>query len=301
MLRSQGIPARMVIGYHGGELNYVGNYYLVRQRDAHAWVEAYLAPYEIPDGAIYPEERHAGGGWLRLDPTPSEERNKPLSQLNLLDRASKSVDYARWLWSDYVTRLTDERQRNAILDPLALDHRFSLAKVVQLESWKSVAERITGTDLTRLGRESFSWRGGLAAMLACLGIYLTYRFVRSLGPLLHMLGRRLGRDSPIQSHSVEFYRQLESVLARLGLHREVTQTQRQFAREAARSLAASPHHAHVSGIPGQIVEAFYRVRFGHRLPDPQQEVEIRRQLQTLEQAVQQILAQATSPLAPVKP
>ena len=70
MLRSQNIPARLVVGYRGGEFNYVGNYYVVRQRDAHAWVEAHVKPEEIPAGAIYREEQHAGGGWLRLDPTP---------------------------------------------------------------------------------------------------------------------------------------------------------------------------------------------------------------------------------------
>ena len=44
MLRSQNIPARMVIGFKGGEFNTVGNYYQVRQLHAHAWVEAFLEP-----------------------------------------------------------------------------------------------------------------------------------------------------------------------------------------------------------------------------------------------------------------
>ena len=53
LLRAAGVPARVVTGYHGGEYNRVGGYYVVRQSDAHAWAEAWLP----------------GRGWLRLDPT----------------------------------------------------------------------------------------------------------------------------------------------------------------------------------------------------------------------------------------
>jgi transglutaminase-like putative cysteine protease len=52
LLRGAGIPARIVTGYQGGELNPRGNYLIVRQSDAHAWAEVLL------DGA-----------WERFDPT----------------------------------------------------------------------------------------------------------------------------------------------------------------------------------------------------------------------------------------
>ena len=48
MLRSQGIPARVVLGYRCDEWNGPGKCYQVRQSDAHAWVEAYLAAGDIP-------------------------------------------------------------------------------------------------------------------------------------------------------------------------------------------------------------------------------------------------------------
>ncbi|PVZ20150.1 Transglutaminase-like enzymes, putative cysteine proteases [Pseudomonas sp. URIL14HWK12:I9] len=53
VLRAAGIPARMVVGYQGGELNPGGNYLSVRQYDAHAWVEYW----------------QAGQGWQAVDPT----------------------------------------------------------------------------------------------------------------------------------------------------------------------------------------------------------------------------------------
>ncbi|MBA3902575.1 MAG: DUF3488 domain-containing protein [Rhodocyclaceae bacterium] len=53
MMRAAGIPARVVTGYQGGEQNPVDGYFIVRQSDAHAWAEVWLA----------------NKGWVRIDPT----------------------------------------------------------------------------------------------------------------------------------------------------------------------------------------------------------------------------------------
>jgi len=53
LMRAAGVPARIVTGYQGGELNTVDQYWTVRQSDAHAWAEVWL-----------PER-----GWTRVDPT----------------------------------------------------------------------------------------------------------------------------------------------------------------------------------------------------------------------------------------
>src|SRR5262249_46375106 len=53
LMRLAGIPARVVVGYLGGEYNDLGHFFLVRQADSHAWCEVWLA--EI--------------GWTRVDPT----------------------------------------------------------------------------------------------------------------------------------------------------------------------------------------------------------------------------------------
>jgi len=65
LMRSAGIPARVVTGYQGGEYNPVGDYWLIRQADAHAWAEIWL-----PDK-----------GWERVDPTAAvapERIERPL-------------------------------------------------------------------------------------------------------------------------------------------------------------------------------------------------------------------------------
>ena len=53
LMRLAGVPARVVVGYLGGEYNDLGHFVLVRQADAHAWCEVWL-----------PES-----GWTRVDPT----------------------------------------------------------------------------------------------------------------------------------------------------------------------------------------------------------------------------------------
>jgi protein-glutamine gamma-glutamyltransferase len=53
LMRAAGVPARVVTGYQGGEINPVDGFLTVRQSDAHAWAEIWLA----------------GQGWVRIDPT----------------------------------------------------------------------------------------------------------------------------------------------------------------------------------------------------------------------------------------
>ena len=53
LMRALNIPARIVTGYQGGELNALDGYWVVRQSDAHAWAEVW----------------QAGLGWTRVDPT----------------------------------------------------------------------------------------------------------------------------------------------------------------------------------------------------------------------------------------
>jgi hypothetical protein len=86
LLRDAGIPARVVTGYQGGEINPRGGYMIVRQSDAHAWTEALVdgawqrfdptaavAPSRIergiggalPDSESLPRFARLSGGWLK--------------------------------------------------------------------------------------------------------------------------------------------------------------------------------------------------------------------------------------------
>lgn len=123
LMRAAGVPARVVGGYQGGEINPVDQYLVVRQSDAHAWAEVWFA----------------GKGWVRFDPTtvvaPARidsgiqtamaggETLPALVQLNA--PWLKSLRY-RWEainngWNQWVLGYNTERQR-ALLQHLGIDH-----------------------------------------------------------------------------------------------------------------------------------------------------------------------------------
>jgi transglutaminase-like putative cysteine protease len=66
LMRTAGIPARVVVGYLGGEYNDLGHFFLVRQADAHAWCEVWLP----------------GSGWTRVDPTTAVAPGRASLDLN---------------------------------------------------------------------------------------------------------------------------------------------------------------------------------------------------------------------------
>jgi len=120
LMRAANIPSRIVGGYLGGELNPFGNYLIVRQSDAHAWVEVWL-----PDK-----------GWVRVDPTsvvaperieqgpaqalPPEERATflKLPDLGPISRYAKQIrlrwDALNTHWNRRIMGYSYQRQKNLL-------------------------------------------------------------------------------------------------------------------------------------------------------------------------------------------
>lgn len=116
MLRAAGVPARIVTGYQGGELNPVDGYLIVRQSDAHAWVEVWTA----------------AGGWLRVDPTAAAvpiriesglaaavPATDPLPLLGRADLTWLRALRFNWealanYWNQWVVGYNAERQRDLL-------------------------------------------------------------------------------------------------------------------------------------------------------------------------------------------
>jgi transglutaminase-like putative cysteine protease len=80
LMRAAGIPARVVTGYQGGYWNKLGNYLLVRNSDAHAWSEVWLA----------------GRGWVRVDPTAAVRPERV--SLGATAAAGDQLDWYRRDW-----------------------------------------------------------------------------------------------------------------------------------------------------------------------------------------------------------
>ncbi len=125
LMRAAGVPARVVIGYQGGEYNPLGKHYVIRQSDAHAWAEVWL-----------PER-----GWVRVDPTsavaPSRVENgvdaalagEDLAALRQL-RAPGWLRDLRWgfdgltyKWQRWVLEY-DRGQQNRLLEQAGMGNRL---------------------------------------------------------------------------------------------------------------------------------------------------------------------------------
>jgi transglutaminase-like putative cysteine protease len=82
LLRSLGLPARLVNGFAGGRENWIGDFVELSRSDAHAWVEVHY-------------ER---AGWVRYDPTPADLRARPLPAASLAERARELASALELWW-----------------------------------------------------------------------------------------------------------------------------------------------------------------------------------------------------------
>ena len=117
LLRAAGVPARVVVGYQGGTWNQLENYLLVRQSDAHAWVEVWSEQrgwYLIdPTAAVAPNRIEQG-----LDDALSEEEKglvqSPWSGSEFLWRLQMQWDAATYLWQRWVLSYDEEAQEGLL-------------------------------------------------------------------------------------------------------------------------------------------------------------------------------------------
>src|SRR5260370_21513099 len=108
MLRSEGIPSRVVAGFQHGEWNPYGRYFMVRLSDARSWVEACVD----------------GRGWVAFDPSPrGEVASTPPGSVSLY------LDAARMRWYRYVINwsLGDQVHLAASVHRQATDVRVGLS------------------------------------------------------------------------------------------------------------------------------------------------------------------------------
>ena len=129
MLRSIGVPARVVAGFQQGEWNPYGRYFMVRLSDAHAWVEVYLE----------------GRGWVAFDPSPRAEATAE----EIPGRVSLYFDAARMRWYRYVVNwsLRDQVQLAASVHRQAADARVALRWP---RDWRVSPPLLTGAGLAVL-------------------------------------------------------------------------------------------------------------------------------------------------------
>jgi protein-glutamine gamma-glutamyltransferase len=112
LMRAAGVPARIVTGYQGGELNPNGHYLIVRQSDAHAWAEVWLKDQGWvridPTAAVSPERIEQGieGSISELDELPMMVRQ----DYPWIKKAYLNWDYLNNGWNQWILGYDSEKQ-----------------------------------------------------------------------------------------------------------------------------------------------------------------------------------------------
>jgi len=220
IMRAAGIPARVVTGYQGGEINPVGGYMIVRQSDAHAWVEVW----------------RDGLGWRRVDPTAAVAPQR--IERNFADAS---------VGEDGVVQF-DLPESSAARELL---RRVRLGWDSVNNSWnKWILNYDRGRQsqfLSELGLGIDSWKSTLIALTICMAV--------AMGLLtIVTIARQRHKTDPVERHWRKFCR----ILARKGLAREPYEGPRDYATRvitARPELADS-----VGGIVDSYVNLRYQPR-----------------------------------------
>ena len=249
MLRSLGIPSRMVVGYKGAEFEDEGHY-TVRQRNAHAWVEA-LVPRLDPDGKMLVDSNlNPVEDWLILDPTPeSTEVNAPKDTTSLLGRLfQESQDTTEKLWR---TLFIDYNAEAALEQLMVIWNRGPL-------------------------------RRALILMLACWGVVLfgagglaCWRWYAKIS----LLARQRSREFP--------WSQLVRLVESKGMHPNPGQTPSEFANDISRKFQSYPGLRDWYDFPLELVESYQNSRFGNTPRDTNEAIS-KQKLGSLKAKISQI-------------
>ncbi|QDT04280.1 Protein-glutamine gamma-glutamyltransferase [Rubripirellula lacrimiformis] len=255
MLRSQNIPARVVVGYHTDEYNEIGSHYVARQLHAHAWVEALIDRDQLDDNRTVYGQPESEKYWLRLDPTPGTGRTRTEA-----GGVGQVFDMAQSMWDDYVVDMDGSRQEQAFLGSPAVNplHR-SYAQFV--ERLSTVVGRVRAGELgggSLASGNLFSWPAAVLGFGLALLAVILFRL-----PTPAWVRRRMGQleSNPVARPSIDFYRQTLDQLERIGIYRKSAQTPNELAVDATERFRESDAPSDDEPL-SILTDAFYRLRFG---------------------------------------
>lgn len=233
LLRTVGIPARLVTGFLATEWNEFGHYYTVRQRDAHAWVEVY-----------FPQS-----GWITLDPTPASPE---ATTQTWWQSAGSVMDSVRLKW-------------DSLFVNYSVSDQFAVVQGIR-ESGEAVRTKMSDSLTSMLGKGS-TLLGRIMKTLQPADIPRTALFliltIVTSYIVMHLL-RRHGHDSTHhdvysanQRVVITLYSSMIECFSQHGIVKGVSATPLEFL-----------HHVHEQWSEAwpaaqALTHLYTRVRFGH--------------------------------------
>jgi protein-glutamine gamma-glutamyltransferase len=207
MLRAEGIPARYVTGFAPGEYNDIGGDYIIRESDAHAWVEVYFPGY----------------GWVTFDPTPSGNSK----HAGLFDRLSMYWDSFQFAWSEWVVNYDFSHQITLAQNAQQSSRNFS-DRAREYYNDRKQRTMKTLLDLDEKAEASRYFLPGL--LLFLLGLLFSLRGRATIGYLVARWSLRARRDGNLTASLAALeYGEMLRLLERRGWKKSASQTPLEFA------------------------------------------------------------------------
>lgn len=269
MLRSVGIPSRLITGFKGGRFNDMTNAFEVQQRHAHSWVEAFV-----------------DGKWVTLDATPGG-RQTAIEQGDRTPNFWKNLrSLSSSYWDTYVMRLDGGLQQELLYDPIQKKIGNSMQSVRTTRRTQNVVQRWLREFYTT-PQVWLGWRGVLAVgFLAGVG-WLTIRIARRLPELSRRLSSLFGVKVGRRQVKVDFYERFCRMASLRGFERRPEQTQQEFVEATASAWSDPPKGSPVLQIPERLPELFYHERFGGEPVNETDRAAMAKELDALEARLQE--------------
>ena len=245
--QSLGMPARVVVGFKVDEYNASIGRFVIRQSQAHAWVEVFT-------------ER----GWVRFDPTSNIMAREAEREGSLWARFQEVLDYIEYTWTNHITNFDSERQgelKNDLADSMLTGENgepLTVWQSIKRLTWDRLVAWLEQQNLYFYSAAVMAWAItiGVLIIVGSIGYFIFERWMLrrrlrriGLGDLSASRARRLAKQ-------LAFYDNMTRLLARHGHRRLASQTPREFAR----SLSTLPTAAFDA--VASMTDVFYRVRYG---------------------------------------
>lgn len=239
MLRTIGIPSRVVNGFSGGEFNDITSQYVVRASNAHSWVEAYIP----------------GQGWLTFDPTPAGAGQGS----SHWDRLMLYMDAMSSFWREWVVNYDLSHQLRLTQDAT----QGSRAAVFRAQRWGHRQYRLMlawgRRTQNKLGNSVVKW--GTRAVIASTILLLLFTIPRLILFVRKFRLARRPRSAPQIAASIWYERMLRQT-AKRGWEKSPAQTPGEFAS----LISDGEMKRRVSGF----TQHYERARFGNSPDDASQ-------------------------------
>lgn len=249
MLRTLGIPSRVVNGFRTDEFNDITGNYVVRAKDAHSWVEAYFPGY----------------GWQTFDPTPGGSAGTPQGW----ERLSLYVDAMASFWRDWIVSYDTSHQY--VLGHAAVSGTRNLWENARKWARNKYAAMLQWARRSQDRVENSPARWGFAGAVVALVLLLLGNLGRIARWLHEMWLRAHPERSPEQAATM-WYGRMARVVARRGVQKSATQTPHEFVRKIEDNRLREPVL--------RFTNVYESARFGNsaddaqRLPELYEEVEL---------------------------